>query len=92
MQMQDYVGSTLVLIGLGLTVAQAIALVVALLPGRDAAARLAAAAANQAVTPTPPWFVQIIGLLLDKLPAAAVGLTYIWIGALILRWFGASSE
>lgn len=37
----------------------------------------------------PPWLAQVFAALLAKFPAAAVGLVYIWVGGLLLRWFGA---
>ncbi|HZW28499.1 MAG TPA: hypothetical protein VFF08_08570 [Trueperaceae bacterium] len=76
--MQQVTGYVLVVVGLVLCLAQAFAMV------RD-------------VVSTPPQpqrdvaevkIVDLVKLLVDKVPVAAVGVLFVWLGAAILGWLG----
>ncbi len=74
--MQQVTGYVLVVLGLILCLAQALAMLRDVLappqdPARDAA---------------QVKIVDIVKLLVDKVPVAAVGVLFVWLGAAILGW------
>jgi len=74
--MQQVTGYVLVVVGLVLCVAQAFAMVRDLLAPPPAAQRDAAQVK----------IVDLVKLLVGKVPVAAVGVLFVWLGAAILGW------
>lgn len=74
--MEQVTGYILVVLGLVLCVAQAFAML------RDLLAPRQQAAADAIELPIE----DIVKLLLEKLPAAALGVLFVWLGSAILGW------
>ncbi|HEX7039617.1 MAG TPA: hypothetical protein VF202_05860 [Trueperaceae bacterium] len=76
--MQQVTGYVLVVVGLVLCLAQALAMLRGLLapeptPQRDVA---------------EVKIVDLVKLLVDKVPVAAVGVLFVWLGSAVLGWLG----
>ena len=74
--MQQVTGYVLVVLGLVLCLAQALARLRGLFAPEPAAQREAAEVK----------IVDLVKLLVDKVPVAAVGILFVWLGAAILGW------
>ncbi len=74
--MQQVTGYVLVVVGLVLCLAQALAMLRGLLAPPPAAQRDAAQVK----------IVDLVKLLVDKVPVAAVGVLFVWLGSAILGW------